>query len=83
LVHAMARRAINVPLAPVIGGLSRSVAETFQRRPRRYEARTVQLPKLTVRGCNLGCMIRRWRSQLQHHHAARSQTQTGVFIRMT
>ena len=42
-------RAISVPLASVNGGSSRSVAETFQRRPGRYEARTVQLPKLTVR----------------------------------
>ena len=41
-------RAISVPLAPVTGGPSRSVAEPFQRRPGRYEARTVQLPKLTV-----------------------------------
>ena len=41
-------RAISVPLALVIGGLSRSVAATFQRRPGRYEAHTVQLPKLIV-----------------------------------
>ena len=44
----MVGRAISVPLAPVTGGLSRSVAEPFQCRPGRYEARTVQLPKLTV-----------------------------------
>ena len=31
-----------------MGGLSRSVAETFQRRPSPYQGRTVQLPKLTV-----------------------------------
>ena len=42
-------RAISVPLALVMGGLSRSVAEPFQARPGRYEARTVQLPKLMVR----------------------------------
>ena len=29
-------RAISVPLAPVTSGLSRSLAETFQRRSRRY-----------------------------------------------
>jgi hypothetical protein len=29
-------RAINVPFAPVISGLSRSLAETFQRRSRRF-----------------------------------------------
>jgi hypothetical protein len=42
-------RAISVPLALVMGSLSRSVAEPFQCRPGRYEARTVQLPKLTAR----------------------------------
>ena len=46
--HPMVGRAISVPLALVKGGLSRLVAETFQRRPGRYSARTVQLPKLTV-----------------------------------
>jgi hypothetical protein len=47
--HPMVGRAISVPLALVMGGLSRSVTEPFQCRPGRYEARTVRIPKLTVR----------------------------------
>ena len=43
------RRAISVPLAPVTGGLSRSLAETSRRRSTPCRGRIVQLPKLTVR----------------------------------
>ena len=40
--------AISGPLALVMRGLSRSVAEPFPCTPGRYEAHTVQLPKLTA-----------------------------------
>ena len=45
--HPMAG-VISVPVTPVVGGLSRSVAETFQRRSRQYERRIVEIPKLTL-----------------------------------
>ena len=43
------RHAISVPLTPVTRGLSRSLADTPQRRSGRTAARIAQIPKLMVR----------------------------------
>jgi hypothetical protein len=43
------RRAISVPLTPVMRGLSRSLADNLHRRSGHVQAETAQIPKLTVR----------------------------------
>jgi hypothetical protein len=42
------RHAISVPLTSVTSGLSRSLVDTLHRRSGQRQARTAQLPKLTV-----------------------------------